>query len=154
MIQKTPIFFTKIITLTAACLMFSACTTDDVATTQQQPVKVEEKISATITKGMPRDEVVNLIGEPEMVETMKASDGGQVEIWRYKRVIGQTREYRVTGAEMVEQWSPSLGMWIEVPEEIEELVETTLTQTVEIVLHQDKVLTFSAVVDQDINIAD
>ena len=148
---RTP-FFTKLISLMAVGILCSACTTDDVATAQKPKPQVEEKISATITKGMPKEDVVNLIGEPDSVETMKASDGGQVEFWRYKRIIGHQEEFRVIGAEMVEEWSPSLGMFIEVPMEIEELVDTTITQHVEIVMHQDKVLTFKADLSQDMSV--
>ena len=83
---------------------------------------------------------------------MKASDGGQVEFWRYKRIVGQKEQFQVTGAEMVEQWSPSLGEFIEVPEEIEELVTTTISQIVEIIMHDGKVLSFKADLHQDIDV--
>ena len=136
-------------------ILLTACTTDDVATSKQpepaQKPAIQEKVSATIVKGMPKAEVLNLLGEPDSMESMKASDGGRVEFWHYKRIVGQTEKFQVTGAEMVEVWSPSMGVFIEVPEEIEELVTTTLSQLVEIVLHNDKVLTFTADLQQDID---
>ncbi len=145
-----------ILLLAVSAILLTACTTDDVATSKQsepaQKPVIQEKISATVVKGMPKAEVLNLLGEPDSIESMKASDGGRVEIWRYKRIIGQTEKYQVTGAEMVEVFSPSLGDFIEVPEEIEELVTTTISQLVEIVLHDDKVLTFSADLQQDIDV--
>jgi hypothetical protein len=137
-------------------ILLTACTTDDVATSKQpepapKPV-IQEKVSATIVKGMPKDEVLSLLGEPDSIESMKASDGGRVEFWHYKRILSQTEEFQVTGAEMIEIFSPSLGREILVPEEIEELVTTTISQLVEIVLHDDKVLTFTADLQQDIDI--
>ncbi len=149
-----------ILLLLGSGILLTACTTDDVATSKQpgpapasKPV-IEEKISATIVKGMPKDEVLSLLGEPYSIDSMKASDGGRVEFWHYKRIVGQTEKFQVTGAEMVEVWSPSIGTFIMVPEEIEELVTTTISQLVEIILHDDKVLTFTADLQQDIDIRD
>ena len=147
-----------ILLLLGSGILLTACTTDDVATSKQpepapKPV-IQEKISATIVKGMPKDEVLSLLGEPHSIDSMKASDGGRVEFWHYKRIVGQTEKYQVTGSEMVEIFSPSLGTMIEVPEEIEELVTTTLSQLVEIVLHDDKVLSFTADLQQDIDVRD
>lgn len=144
--------------LLASGILLSACTTDDVATSKQQDPApapkpaIQEKVSATIVKGMPKDEVLNLLGEPDSVNSMKASDGKRVEFWKYKRIISQTEKYQVTGAEMVEVFSPSLGRDIMVPEEIEELVTTTISQLVEIIIHNDKVLSFTADLQQDIDV--
>lgn len=147
-----------ILLLLVSGILLTACTTDDVATSEQsepapasKPV-IQEKISATIVKGMPKDEVLKLLGEPHSKESMKASDGGRVEFWRYKRIVSQTEEYQVTGAEMVEVFSPSLGTEILVPEEIEELVTTTISQLTEIIIHNDKVLSFTADLQQDIDV--
>ena len=119
---------------------------------QETAAQEKDKPSATITRGMPQAEVLRLLGEPDKKRRQKASDGGFVEFWNYRRIVGQTEKYQVTGVEMEEVWSPSLGEWIEVPHEIEELVTVTVTQTVEIVMHNEKVLTFKADVEQDMDV--
>lgn len=147
-------------------IFITACTTDDTAQTRKAskapaqaaapaetaaPATADaNKPSATITKGMPQEEVLKLLGEPHRKESMKASDGGKVEFWRYERIIGQKEKFQVTGTEMVEQWSPNQGQFIEVPEQVEELVLTTVSQVVEIIMHDGKVLTFKADLHQDI----
>ncbi len=135
--------------------LFATIAYAEEAKKEQAPAAAEKsKPSATIVRGMPEAEVLKLLGEPDSKRRQKASDGSFVEFWNYRRIVGQTEKYQVTGVEMTEVWSPSIGDWIEVPEEIEELVTTTITQTVEIVMHKGKVLTFKADLEQDMDVQD
>lgn len=142
-----------LITLSVCIANFSTAA-EEANKAEPEVTKEKSKPSATIVRGMPEEEVLKLLGEPHSKRRQKASDGTFVEFWNYRRIVGQTEKYQVTGVEMTEVWSPSVGQWIEVPEEIEELVTTTIVQTAEIVMHNGKVLTFKADLEQDMSVQD